>query len=471
MNASGSRNASLIMLGTVVGQACTMLSMPLLSRLYTPAEMGYFTIFSALVGLFTTTAALHYELAIPLPASERRASQLTQLALGIVTVCAAVIGVALLVTGPRLLALANAGELEAVKYWLPASFFLGGITTVWGVYAIRRGRFARNALSKGLQGSVQAVAQTGLAFSGAGWPGLIAGQLLGSVAATLPLVDGRVWKTNRLFHGKMRRFAALLRKYRNFPLAAAPSSLINSAANNVPTLLLAVFFGAGVAGLYGLSVRVLQMPLRVVGQSIAQVFLGQAARARRDRSLPQQVAIVFQVLLKLSLHTFIPLTIIARPLFLVAFGPDWVEAGAYTQWLMPWLLISFVSTPLSMLVTVLEKQRAELALQIAYLVLITLALTLGWLMNHAGLAVAAMGCAGGVFLMAKIWWLLGIAGCDRASLLKATRQEVLAAGALHAPLALLLLMHAPALFSCVVGICWILAVHLINYRVRRIYAF
>jgi len=471
MSVSGSRNATLIMLGTVAGQACTLLSMPLLSRLYTPAEMGYFTMFSALVGLFTTTAALHYELAIPLPASERRAAQLTVLALGIVGVCSLGITAALLLAGPTLLGLANASELQPVKYWLPASFFLGGVTIVWSVYSIRRGRFARNALSKGLQGSVQAFSQTGFALSGAGWPGLIAGQLLGSAAATLPLLDGRVWKTNRLFRGRTRRLSALLRKYRNFPLAAAPSSLINSAAGNVPTLLLAAFFGAGVAGLYGLGVRVLQMPLRVVGQSISQVFLGQAARARRDRSLPQQVAIVFQVLLKLSLHTFIPLAIIARPLFSVAFGPEWEEAGAYTQWLMPWLLISFVSTPLSMLVTILEKQRVELVLQLAYLALITLALTLGWLMNHAGLAVAAMGCAGGVFLMAKIWWLLGIAGCDRAALLKATRQEILIAGALHAPLALLILAHAPTLLTCVVGVCWILAIHLVNYRVRRIYAF
>ncbi len=55
-----------IFLGTVLGQASSVLAAPILTRLYSPAEFGTLAVFSALLFTFSSIAALRYEMAFTL---------------------------------------------------------------------------------------------------------------------------------------------------------------------------------------------------------------------------------------------------------------------------------------------------------------------------------------------------------------------------------------------------------------------
>jgi O-antigen/teichoic acid export membrane protein len=368
---AGIRGVALITIGTVFGQALVLLVTPIVSRLYSPQDLGHLSIYISLLGMFSTTAALCYELAIPLPEAPRDGAIVSLLATLVVIATSALLAVALCFDHGALLRLVGALDLYDERFWLPVGLALNGVGAVLTLISVRHRTYGRNAVSKGLQGSVQAISQAGAGAAGAGWFGLIAGQLLGLVAGILPLLSRDVWVRGRERPVSVgAELVAQAGRYRNFPILAAPSTLINSAAGNAPALLLASFFGLPVVGLYGLGLRVLQLPTRFLGQSISQVFLGQAADALHQQRLGQFVDPVYRFLLTAALHAFVPLAILARPAFAIIFGAVWIEAGAYVQYLMPWVLVSFVATPLSMLVTVLQKQRVELWLQCGYLLVI-----------------------------------------------------------------------------------------------------
>lgn len=473
MISAGKRGAVLISLGTVSGQVFTMLSMPLLSRLYSPEEMGHFVVYTSVVGLFTTTAALHYELAIPLPFSKIRASQIAIASFSIVILLAIVMTVALAVFGSPLLHLLKADDIIPIKYLLPVGFLLVGASNVWTFFSVRYQSHGRNALSKSVQGGGQAIAQVLAGWLAMGWVWLIVGQLVGTIISILPLINASLWKN---FTPKKRitilQLNVLLKKYKKFPLAAVPSSFISAVANNAPPLLLAAFFGSNVAGLYGLGFRVLQVPMRFVGQAISQVFLGQAAQAKREGNLEKLVTKVFQATFGFSLHTFIPLALIAPSLFSFVFGDAWIAAGIYTRWLAPWLFASFVSTPLSMLITVLQKQQQELGLQIVYLCLVVGALAIGTINNDATFSLQALGVVGGIFLMVKTLWILGIAGCNKIQLSAKAIKETCFALVMHSPLvAMLFLLSNTELINTLVGGLWLVLIHLINFKYRKLYDF
>src|SRR5690554_3486904 len=65
------------------GQLIMLAAIPFLTRLYTPEDFGVFAVFSALMSVVLVISSLRYELAIPLPQSQKSASRLLVIALAI----------------------------------------------------------------------------------------------------------------------------------------------------------------------------------------------------------------------------------------------------------------------------------------------------------------------------------------------------------------------------------------------------
>ncbi|MBL8267854.1 lipopolysaccharide biosynthesis protein [Steroidobacter sp.] len=465
---NGAAMVALITSGALVSQALAILSMPVLSRVYTAEEIGYYSVFTAAVGLFAPTASLHYELAIPLPKSTRSAVLLMIASLATVAFIACTLW--LLAFGYSLVG-EQAGWFELPPIWalIPAVIALTGVSNIALFYAIRNQRHRANAAAKTVQGVSQAATQVGGAFAGLPWWGMVSGQVVGLCAGIVPLWD-RATQWRQAFSGTGRlRMLALMRRHKKLPLLAAPSSLVNAAATNAPAMLIAAFHGAAAAGLYGLSVRILQLPSRFVGQSVAQVFLGRVSGARREGRLAETVFALSRTLVILSLHTFVPLAVFASSLFAVCFGPSWAESGLYSRALTPWLLAGFISIPLSVLVTVLERQREEFVLQILYLALIAAVLMVSALGSDPLLGITLLGISGGVFLAVKIGWLLGLAGCDRAAFIRMLCKEVALVLLMYGPLIVLLSAVDSALLESAIGLTWMMAAHGFNWKVRRVY--
>ena len=147
-----------------------------------------------------------------------------------------------------------------------------------------------------------------------------------------------------------------LKRYRRFPLIDSGSALLNTASWQLPAFLLAAFFSPVVVGFYSLSFMVLQLPMSLIGSSIAQVFFQRAAEARSDGTLSHLVENVFRLLIMIGIFPILTVTIIGPDLFAVVFGENWTEAGVYAQILSVWAFVWFISSPLSTIWAVLEKQ-------------------------------------------------------------------------------------------------------------------
>jgi O-antigen/teichoic acid export membrane protein len=61
------RNVAVVTAASALGQGLLIVSAPLLTRLYTPADFGVLAVYGSIVSLVAVVAALRYELAIALP--------------------------------------------------------------------------------------------------------------------------------------------------------------------------------------------------------------------------------------------------------------------------------------------------------------------------------------------------------------------------------------------------------------------
>jgi len=431
--------------GTVLGQIATMAVIPLVTRLYTPADMGLYAAFVALAGIFSTTIALHYELAIPLPRTLRAADRVLVVALAATLLCAVLIGIAAWLCAGliqrHIIGRIGGLDVRTVLWLLPLALILQGIANTLTMRAVRTASFARTAAARGAQGIVQSLLQVAAGWMESGVMGLLAGQVAGQVAAIVPFVSGARTAERRRGDFGAARLWAVARRYWRFPLIATWSSLINALTANLPVILLASSFDAAIAGKFALSFRVLQLPLRLLGQAVSQVFFsGAVVAARSEGALSATTERSFRFMFRFAFPCFAVLACVGPRVFGYAFGSVWYDAGVYTQLLAPWLFFGFLATVLAVLVSVLNLQAAEFGFQIALLVATLAAVAAGAAAHSAQLAVGVLGNLAGALLLIKLLWLLRRAGVALAPLGRFCAREMLRS----APLIVALLVLAEA---------------------------
>ncbi|MBM4196616.1 MAG: hypothetical protein FJ197_05865 [Gammaproteobacteria bacterium] len=468
---TGGRNIAVVTVGAVAGQLILIAAMPVLTRLYSPDEIGQYSALVAVLGLLTTIVCLHYELAIPLPKSDRIARRAAWVAMfAALALSGVVLMVLWLVAAPAVATLVGLG-VEAVLWMIPACLVINGIGNVLMAWAIRVRAYNGLAASRAALGAGQAIPQLAAGFLGFGVSGLAVSQILGPAAAAAALApaassgsSGR-WSLER----DWRRLYAVARRYRKFPLITTWSSLINAIGAQLPVLALAPLFGPFVTGQFALAYRLLQVPLRLVGQSMSQVYLGSIAAGRANNDMTERTWQLLRFLAALGIPSFGVLGVVAPELFVVVFGDEWEQAGEFGRLLVPWLLMSFVATVMSPLVSVLQQQGRELGYQLLYAVTAIGALLLGAVADSPMVAVTLLGAIGALAIAAKVIWLARSVAIPVGRVLRLFAGEI----ARFAPLAIglvalsqgvqsELLLLAAAAFGFAV-------IHWWNFRFRRIY--
>jgi O-antigen/teichoic acid export membrane protein len=123
-------------------------------------------------------------------------------------------------------------------------------------------------------------------------------------------------------------------------------------------MLISSFFGASVLGFYALSLRVLQVPVGIVGSALGQVLYQKfTIMYNNGEDLHHYVKKIVLFLFAISLVVFSFLYFIAPDLFAFVFGEKWRVAGEYSQILIPYLFMNFLISPISQLPIILDKQK------------------------------------------------------------------------------------------------------------------
>jgi O-antigen/teichoic acid export membrane protein len=170
--------------------------------------------------------------------------------------------------------------------------------------------------------------------------------------------------------------------------------------------LFAALFSPALAGIYALANRVLSMPMQVVGKAIANVFLAGAADALREGRLGILVARVHRKLSHIGMVPTLMLLTAGPEIFAFAFGTQWREAGVFAQWLAPWLYLVFVTSPMSAVLDVLDRQAAAMAFQALLLTVRIAAILCGAWLGDARLAIALFGTGSALCWLVQLAWII-----------------------------------------------------------------
>src|SRR5215469_10588958 len=282
------RDASTVAGGTALAQLLGILSAPILTRIYHPNDFGALQIFISVMALMVVAATGRYDIAILLPEEEQSAIDL--LALSMICVCATSVlcGAVVVLCHYRWILPTSMIPLRGLLWLLPFSILGGGIYQALNYWAMRRDDYKQIAKSKFTQAVAQVGTQLGAGLVVHGPFGLLLGDALGRMSGSGRFArDLWVGYRENLRSVRIRRIFRLAVRYREYPLVSMWGTLINMSGLALPALFLVQFYGAQEIGYFGLVNRVLGVPAGLIGISIAQVYISEAAKL--SRSDPQRL--------------------------------------------------------------------------------------------------------------------------------------------------------------------------------------
>ncbi len=353
-----SRNVLTLMTGTTIAQTIPMAVSPILTRIYTPEDFGILSLYLALVGFISIVITARYEMAIVLPRSDEDAMNILALSLLITGILVVVVTLSILLFKDFILNILNAQTVGNFIFLIPFSLLLAGIIQTFNYWSNRKGYFENLSSSQIVQSLSIGTAQPLFGYFSING-GLILGNILGRTLSAFVLVNKFLENDKEQLQNISKdNMMVQMKKYKVFPLVNSLHAFSDILRSSGSVMLISSFFGVSVLGFYALSLRVLQIPIGIIGSALGQVLYQKFTTLHNeDKNLYPYVKSVVIKLFLIAVPIFGILFFITPELFAFVFGEKWRVAGEYSQLLIPYLFMNFLISPISNIPIILGKQK------------------------------------------------------------------------------------------------------------------
>lgn len=362
MNSDFVKSVLILVGGSGFAQVINISILPVLTRLFTPSDFSMLAIYVAIVSLLSTAACFRFDITIPLPKLDASALNLLVIAISLALASSVAIFFILSFFKTELLAATN---LPAwVIYLIPIGVFSAASYNSLQYWFTRKKQFKTIARTRITQASSGAIIQVyGSLISSNVF--LLFGHLASSSVGILAMFSKVLTYDKKLFRKiKISTIRALIKKYDQYPKYSTFEVISNNAGINLPIVLIAIFALNEDAGYLMLAMKTMQAPMALIGGSVAQVYFAHAAAKNKAGSLPEFTANTLKGLLKIGVGPIIFAGIIAPQAFHLIFGSDWQRAGELVSWMALWFALQFLTSPISMVMHVKNKQKQMLTLTV-----------------------------------------------------------------------------------------------------------
>lgn len=369
-------SATALTMGAVIGQGCVVAATPLLTRIYSAEQLGLLSSFTSSVLLVSAIAAGRYDAAIVTVNSRLQAALLVGVGIACAFPIAFIAGLVFQVLAFRGYVITG-GRLAAFTAILMIVAVLGStiyqLLFSWELRGRQYGVLGRTRVAQGI---VQALWQIGVGLASQSTLGLLMGDAAGRTSGVSVLarrfgVRRFVW----LLRQPMARIIRVARDHVDFPRVLVPSILINTFSLQIPTLLILGMYGAKTAGQFAVAQRVVGLPMRLLGATVAQTYLTEVSH--KNRTEPSGLLRLFNHgVIRLGLGALLLIVVISllpRGAYVVVFGHGWGDVRDIARWVAFAAGAQFVGSPLAQTLIALRAQRTMLAWDILRLVVVVLA--------------------------------------------------------------------------------------------------
>ena len=399
------KKATTLITGTSVSQLLPIVFAPVLTRIFSPESFGEYSVYLALVMIFTLVASGRYELSIIMPKNHMDSKKLMGISLiicflfiffsgfvlSILFIFSDFISLSarfdiyfLALVGVFLASLNQISDFISLSarfdiYFLAlVGVFLASLNQIFYFWMNRESNYKIMSIARVLQTAFSVGMQLlfGISFLMTG-SGLIFGSIIGLFISNIFYLY-ILRKEIFTIRYEKREFPELIKEYKNFPLILLPSHLLGMFSRQLPLLISPMYFGLVSTGFLGLIMRVITLPSHVISSSFGDVFREEGSKAFIERGeCEKEYLSTLRNLVTISLIPFLLFWYFSPKIFPFIFGIEWQNAGILAQIMAPMFFFQFISSPLSNMYIIAEKQRYDLILNIIIFLMTVLSFYIG----------------------------------------------------------------------------------------------
>ncbi|HDP6077745.1 TPA: type 8 capsular polysaccharide synthesis protein Cap8K [Staphylococcus aureus] len=364
----------LMILSSGIAQVILIITTPIITRLYSLAEFGEFTIFSNIAMILIPIINVRYDLLIVNAKNDRSANILSQISFLI-----------------SLLILLILIPILAISAWLYPNFildfifiiimlFLVSLTNIFTNYLNKERKYKVLSLINVFRAGSMALLQIIFGLLSLGSLGLIIGFSLSYITGIT--LGYKTFKKHFNIVRNKEETKALFLENKNQLVYSTPSILLNSLSFSVVVFFIGILYTNTEVGIYGMAIRVLGIPVTIISLGLSKIFMQQANDYYIERGNFRNLLLKFSsTLVIVSIILYVPLYLFSEELVNILLGHSWVDAITVIKIVIPLFVIRLIVSTVSLSVIVLQKQQLELILQALFLIGTTVTFVISKMLN------------------------------------------------------------------------------------------
>lgn len=344
------------------------IAIPIITRIYSPADIGYYQILLSMLLVLTSVCSFKYDFCVIISNDEKEVKAHSIIALIILTVSCCILSLLLFVFDDVVRDWFGF-EIRYINAVLPvALFILGGIQIVNAIATNRR-QFTTLSKSKIVNSGVNNGLGVGVGFL---YPSTIS-LLFSFISASLVSMIYLHLKSNRDNQHKLSIIQ--LKKYaykrKKITTLTTINSLLNAISMNLPYFLMPKVFNVEQVGLFALALRVLDMPIGLITNSVTNVYTKYAAESYGYSISSLKKKYRETVISLISISGLYCIAVIAFALFFsdLILGDEWLGISNILLIMLFAKVAQLVNSPLSSTLAIIEKQEIGTLLIVVFLIL------------------------------------------------------------------------------------------------------
>jgi O-antigen/teichoic acid export membrane protein len=372
--------------GTFIAQIIGILVTPILSRIYKPEDYGIVALFAAFVAMCSTVITFRYETRVLLPKTDSEAKKLVTLVFWLSIIFGLFLTCLFIIIPPSFIEMIG---LKGISSWLIAAV---GASVATAHVTVVTNWFNRNAQYKRIAGLriLQAISVSIFGII-AGLlsikNGLLYSQLLALFFIFLIFIYYGYKSLER--NSSLADLIEVAKIHKRGPIYLLPTAILDVVTLQIPFFLISFWFSNTMTGNYRMAYSLLLLPSSLIGSAVSQVFFQRFSEIWPNALAGRRLLIkTWKILFFIGITPMLIVIFFAKPIFTMALGESWADAGKIASILAPMVFGSLIHSPTSSTLTVMGHEKLGFYIALTILIYRPLSFYIGFVYNNFYLGIA-----------------------------------------------------------------------------------
>lgn len=360
VNSHFAKNASILLIVTVFSQIVSIISLPVITSLFSKIEIGLINVYTSFFGLLGVFSTLGYSNAIILSKDEKEENELIILCLINMLLIAfffALIMVFLRNHISQYLQLSNNLYLLGV----PFTVLYSGLNNLIIGIAMKHSKFSFISKYRITLSLLTPLGAISLGLMNTNFYVLYLCYVVFPFIVAFGYFSFLLFKSHKNFRTiSLCDLKFQYKQHSNFLKFTLFSDFINTSINQIPVYFILKISGLGAVAQYNLTNRILGLPVTIISSSIGEVFKQQASKEfLNNNNCIKTFRFTTFWLITLSIPFFLILFLSAPYIIDTFFGKDWSDVSFYLRILCFLYMLRFIVSPLTFVFNLTSKQKQD----------------------------------------------------------------------------------------------------------------